>query len=424
VANSSRAVTVQGPEDVLADGSAFLFVEAEDYFELVGDETTGFIKVDKTNPIITATMTAAGDEIVKGGQTALPPDTNASGGVALLDQLGGGFHSNTAVWQVQFATPATYYLYMHYSFFNSDTNLTYSNEDSVFLPPTFNRNSSDGWIDYVGVDQDGNELIGDSVRDGWMPLFKEIVSMGTSESHNSTDEDFWDGQFHWSLMGVAVDVDANNAFIDDFGHKIEYKVAEADVGTVLTFEIASREHYSTIDGLLFSTSNELLQTYTQEQMDAFFLNRQMPVRGDFDGSGALDLPDVNMLNAAIASEMNEAKFSLNGDNAVNGADLSVWVKELRRTYFGDANLDGEFNSGDLVAVFTAGKYEQNTAATWDQGDWNADLRFDSGDMVVAFTEGGYEKGPLAASAVPEPSSGLLVMLGLALACRIRRRDTA
>lgn len=33
------------------------------------------------------------------------------------------------------------------------------------------------------------------------------------------------------------------------------------------------------------------------------------------------------------------------------------MEDLKNTYFGDATLDGEFNSGDFVAAFTAGQYE-------------------------------------------------------------------
>jgi hypothetical protein len=73
--------------------------------------------------------------------------------------------------------------------------------------------------------------------------------------------------------------------------------------------------------------------------------------------------------------------------------------ELRTTY-GDANLDREFNSTDLVTVFAAGRYEDGIAgnATWAQGDWNCDGDFESGDLVLAFSTGAYEQGPLGARA--------------------------
>jgi hypothetical protein len=268
------------------------------------------------------------------------------------------------------------------------------------------------------VDEFGEPKTGDGSRDGYIDGFPSIaqnyVSAGTVEAHNDTNEDFYDGQFHWYWLNRANDMNADGGFVSFSGHGIRYEVKEADVGTVLDFEISTREPYGAIDGFLFSTSPDLLMTYTQEQLDQFFLTGQMNVPGDFDGSGGLNVADVNLLNGVIAATTNEARFDLNADNLVNGTDLTVWVKTLRKTWFGDANLDGEFNSSDLVVVFTAGKYEQNISATWDEGDWNADLRFDSGDMVAAFTEGGYEKGPLAASPVPEPSGWMLHIIGAML----------
>jgi hypothetical protein len=89
---------------------------------------------------------------------------------------------------------------------------------------------------------------------------------------------------------------------------------------------------------------------------------------------------------------------------------------------GDANLDGEFNSSDLVEVFQRGKYELDIDAGWAEGDWNGDRRFDSGDMVAAFQDGGYEVGALAAvSAVPEPSCGLLLAIAVIGICQLRKR---
>jgi hypothetical protein len=134
------------------------------------------------------------------------------------------------------------------------------------------------------------------------------------------------------------------------------------------------------------------------------------VRGDFNGNGQLDLPDVNMLNSAIAMDGGDLSFDLNADGAVTQTDLNVWVKDLRRTWIGDANLNGEFNSGDFVDVFQVGKYEQNVDAGWHEGDWTGDRRFGSGDFVAAFQDGGFERGPRAAVAsVPEPGSGLLLL---------------
>ena len=134
--------------------------------------------------------------------------------------------------------------------------------------------------------------------------------------------------------------------------------------------------------------------------------------GDFNSSGELDAGDIDLLNAQIAGA-GDSSFDLNGDGAVDGTDRNVWVKELKKTWFGDSNLDGEFNSGDFVQVFGAGKYEDGILgnATWAEGDWDGNGDFDSGDLVAAFTDGGFESGPLPAATVPEPSSVCMLLIG-------------
>ncbi len=422
---ASAQVTVQSEDNVLPDGSAFLWVEAETFLEDADQPEVGFIRVDKRDPIQTITEDTNGVEVVAGGLDVLPEDTNASGGAGIFAQLGGG---GTATWQMQFAIPATYYMYIHWSMYNRDGNTNYGNEDSFYVPPDFNLNSRDDWLDFEGTSiVDGDEKIGDSNRDGYIDGFPTIaqkwVSEGGIEAHNSTDEEFYDGQFHWYLVDRANEMNQDNAFVSFDGHAIQYEVTEDNVGSVLDFQISYREPYGAIDGLLFSTSNLLLEENAQEVLDDFFLNLSEDIPGDFDRSGVLDLPDVNLLSEEISKGSNNPDFDVTGDGSVNGEDLSVWVKDLRKTWFGDANLDDEFNSGDLVQVFGAGKYETGENATWDEGDWNADLAFNSSDLVAAFGDGGYEQGPPpGANPVPEPSAGLLGLIGLTILLSRRGRD--
>lgn len=147
------------------------------------------------------------------------------------------------------------------------------------------------------------------------------------------------------------------------------------------------------------------------------------VLGDFNNNQDLDTNDIDLLSAEVQAGTNMARFDVNDDQLVNEADRLTWIKELKKTWVGDSNFDGEFNSTDFVVVFTAGEYEDGVAgnSTWAEGDWNGDTEFDSSDFVAAFTDGGYEKGPLpAAQAVPEPSTGVIVMgtvLGLVYSIR-------
>ncbi|MDG2383673.1 MAG: hypothetical protein P8N76_18520 [Pirellulaceae bacterium] len=114
----------------------------------------------------------------------------------------------------------------------------------------------------------------------------------------------------------------------------------------------------------------------------------------------------------------------NGFAAEAGNTLSV-------IFYGAANLDGKFNSSDLVQVLASGKYEDDIAgnAYWTEGDWNSDGDFDTADLIVAFSGGSTSGGidsvggryeqEAEVNLVPEPFSFALLALSLLalLGCR-------
>ena len=138
--------------------------------------------------------------------------------------------------------------------------------------------------------------------------------------------------------------------------------------------------------------------------------------GDYNKNGTLDAGDLDLQAAQMV--LNPVPppqgYDLNNDGMVNFGDRLVWLHDLKKTWVGDSDLNGLFNSADFVLAFQAGKYEvQWRSATWVQGDWNGDKFFTSADFVAAFADGGYEAGPrpAAVSAVPEPSTWILLTPG-------------
>ncbi len=150
------------------------------------------------------------------------------------------------------------------------------------------------------------------------------------------------------------------------------------------------------------------------------------VPGDFDGDGQLTAEDIDLLCKAAREQADAGAFDLNQDGQVDRSDLRIWVKDLKRTYFGDANLDAEFSSSDLIQVFQRGEYEDRFSGNsgWADGDWNCDADFTSTDLIVAFQDGGFEKGPVggATATVPEPSGVCLILLASVALLRSGRRQ--
>ena len=114
--------------------------------------------------------------------------------------------------------------------------------------------------------------------------------------------------------------------------------------------------------------------------------------GDFSCNGVLDAADIDALAKQIRLGGNNLAFDLNQDSVVNMDDHQYMVEELLETNYGDANLDGKFNSGDLVQVFTFGEYNDDISknSTWEEGDFDGDGDFTSADFVIAFQAGAYE----------------------------------
>lgn len=152
---------------------------------------------------------------------------------------------------------------------------------------------------------------------------------------------------------------------------------------------------------------------------------------DLDQNNMISDEDIELLSMHIREGTGHSGFDVNHDGTVGGMDHSAWVHAV--TWYGDATLDGEFNSLDLVSVLQAGQYQDVLThnSTWATGDWNMDREFDRFDVVLALQDGGYGQGPRPGSAVtpgpssmasvPEPPAVLLLGLGVLAVCASRRR---
>jgi hypothetical protein len=160
------------------------------------------------------------------------------------------------------------------------------------------------------------------------------------------------------------------------------------------------------------------------ELQEVFISTPSFQRGDLNGDLAVTPADIDLLAAQMRIGSDDPQFDLDADGLVGFGDLETFVHDVVKTYFGDADLDGRFDSSDVVDVLSSGQYEDAIVqnSTWSTGDWNGDGEFSSSDLIVALADGGFELGPrMAAAAVPEPSGALAFLLGCLLMHRRRGR---
>ena len=142
---------------------------------------------------------------------------------------------------------------------------------------------------------------------------------------------------------------------------------------------------------------------------------------------ASDASDSDMLGYSVALEGNLLiATALRGDGAARDSgegyfftlDGSVTPDKVP----GDANNDGKVDGSDVTIL--AGNWQYGVTgtpnATWSMGDFNGDGKVDGSDVTIL--AGNWQHGVnAAASAVPEPSTILLIVSAIAGLGLVRRR---
>ena len=148
------------------------------------------------------------------------------------------------------------------------------------------------------------------------------------------------------------------------------------------------------------------QLPTGEVLDAWTLSGSLT--GDFDVSGALDAADINQLSAAVRSGLHASQFDLTGEQLVDQFDRRKWVERLRKTNFGDADLDGHVTAARDGAALLEGLGMSGTLG-WELGDFSGD------GSVTAANDGAILLSNLSTSSdargvpLPEAAGGLLLI---------------
>lgn len=151
------------------------------------------------------------------------------------------------------------------------------------------------------------------------------------------------------------------------------------------------------------------------------------IPGDYNGDQVVDALDIDLLSAAVREKSTNPLYDADRNGIVEKKDRDFWVEDIKRTYYGDADLNLQFDDSDFVTMLIAGEYLDGVDdnSTWASGDANGDADFSPEDFVTMFIAGGYLAGPrppAAVAAVPEPSATLLAALAAACLFHLRRRS--
>ena len=138
---------------------------------------------------------------------------------------------------------------------------------------------------------------------------------------------------------------------------------------------------------------------------------------DFNADELCDVADIDLLGKEILAGTNDPAFDLTGDNVVDIADQDRWRADAAtengwaEPYLpGDADLDGSVLVSDLNIV---GTNWQQSPDPWGSGDFNVDGVVDVMDLNALALNWQESIPTAAAAAVPEPSTILLLVFGLA-----------
>jgi hypothetical protein len=130
--------------------------------------------------------------------------------------------------------------------------------------------------------------------------------------------------------------------------------------------------------------------------------------GDVNRDGDVDVRDIDLVNCWVGASGGQCLYidqlDVTRDGTVDRKDVDLVVR-LVETKYGDANLDGIFNSDDLLTLMAGGKYMTGADATWVTGDFNGDHKFTGDDLRYALERSIFESDTLPIAAVEAAIEG-------------------
>ncbi len=300
-------------------------------------------------------------------------------------------------------------------------------------------------------DADRTLAVGRAGTEGLLQLLADVTDADATSLQLRFDVEAWDARQLEGIpvmladdpgeaaFNVTVEVDSGDGFapLFDFGTVTTGAVLALPDGEYIDGNV-DPNHVSFDSGVQAATLSAgstlrvrwAIDTDAQSQGWVFGLDNVMlslsaggPVTGDFNGDGLLNVSDVDSLVGEIVAGTNDPLFDITEDGTVDKADLTEWLSVgaeqngFAAAYLpGDSDLDGSVDPGDLNNLALSWRQD---VARWSAGDFTADGSVnatDLNDLALNWRQ----SIPAAAAdspAVPEPSSLLLIVMGLAAVCR-------
>lgn len=107
--------------------------------------------------------------------------------------------------------------------------------------------------------------------------------------------------------------------------------------------------------------------------------RSADIQGDLDGSGSVNVTDIDLLFAAIRDQDPASKFDLNQDSQLDQADADFLIEGILQVKRGDFDLSGEVGFADFLML--SAQFGSNDAK-WSDGDADGDGSVKFADFLL------------------------------------------
>ena len=175
------------------------------------------------------------------------------------------------------------------------------------------------------------------------------------------------------IQALALAEAGDITYFDDF----DGQGAETDADSAVSLVIDLMEDFD------IAASGEIADDvggeFLIEEVPAFVDEVDPDVDGDFDGDGFFGCGDIAMLQDAFRAGGFEGEFDVNGDGAINQADVEEWVIDIAGSLLGDATLDGIVDAIDLNKLGVSW-LQSHADIHWCQGDFDSNGTVDAIDL--------------------------------------------